>query len=105
MGTVLLGMSLNFFHSVRVAHDLEVEAPSTGNAGLPEVLAFVILLGPQRRVSEIFQEQQRLFVKGALNFFRSLVVVPSEVREKSSLICLRVWLSWYAAWQFSCATR
>src|SRR5437773_11049654 len=80
MGTVLLGMSLNFFHSVRVAHDLEVEAPSTGNAGLPEVLAFVMLLGPQRRVSEIFQEQQRLFVKGALNFFRSLVVVPSEVR-------------------------
>jgi hypothetical protein len=31
-GTVLLGMSLNFFHSVSVAHDLEVEAPSAANA-------------------------------------------------------------------------
>ena len=35
MGTVLLGMSLNFFHSVRVAHDLEVEAPVPVDARLP----------------------------------------------------------------------
>ncbi len=48
---------------VGVAFDAEVEAPGASYAGLPDVVGFVVLLGPKRRVTEVAQEQCDLFLK------------------------------------------
>src|SRR5712691_9281907 len=42
-----LRMGFNFFQTVSVANDLEVEAPSAGDTGLPEVSPFIVFLGTQ----------------------------------------------------------
>jgi hypothetical protein len=47
----------NLLQTVGVAHDLEVKAPVAGDAGLPEVLALVVILRVQRRVTEILKEE------------------------------------------------
>lgn len=47
---LLLGVALNLFKPVGIARDFEIEAPVTGDARLPEVRSFVVLLGVQGRV-------------------------------------------------------
>ena len=79
-------MGFDFLQAVNIVFNLEVEPPGTGDAGLPEVLRFVVLLGVKGRVTDVFEQQQRLLVKGLLDFERSLLVTPLEVREYKILI-------------------
>jgi hypothetical protein len=68
-------VSLNLFQPVGIARYLEVKAPGAGYASLPEIHAFVVLLGAKGRMSEVLKEQKRLFVKRPSDVFGSLMVV------------------------------
>jgi hypothetical protein len=61
------------FDVVSVANNHEVEAPTLVDTGLPEALAFVVLLGVQRRVMEVVHQEAQLFVKGSAYRHRSIL--------------------------------
>src|ERR1017187_4381273 len=60
-------MGHHFGDNVRVADNLEIETPALVDTGLPAVLAFVILLGVQRRVLEVISEEPKLLIKSLLH--------------------------------------
>jgi len=70
---LFLGVLLDFFHPVRVAHDLEVEAPIVVEACLPQITGFVVLLGVERWMVKIVGEECELFAKGLSNGGRSVL--------------------------------
>ena len=45
---------------IGIAADEEVEAPIVVDAGLPEVLGLVVLLGAERRVTEVLLQEPHL---------------------------------------------
>src|SRR5216683_3202562 len=47
---LLFGMRADGEELVGVAFDAEVKAPGAGYASLPDVVGFIVLLGPERRV-------------------------------------------------------
>jgi len=52
--------------------DEEIKAPILVDARLPEAQALVVLLGAERGVVEILNQQQRLLVEGTLDMLRRL---------------------------------
>src|SRR5712691_4014725 len=80
-------MGFNLLKAIGVTFDLEVEAPRTGHPGLPEVSGLIIFLGVEGGVTEIFQQQQGLLVKGLLDSKRRLHITAREVRSGSQPHC------------------
>ena len=54
----VLGVLFDFFQSVGITRDLEPKAPAFAYTGLPEVLAFVILLGVERWMVKVLKEPE-----------------------------------------------
>ena len=54
-------------NDVGVSLDLKVEAPTSRDAGLPDIAGFVVLLRAERRVAEVLGKERRLSVKGDLD--------------------------------------
>jgi hypothetical protein len=58
-------------NEVGVTGDDEIEAPVAIHAGLPDVAGLIVLLGAERRVTEVLHQQFSLFIKRLLNDGRS----------------------------------
>ena len=52
--------------NIGVAFDREIESPTPIHSGLPDVLAFVVLLGVQGRVVEVLNQKTSLLQEGFL---------------------------------------
>ncbi len=61
---------LYFVETILFAFNGEVESPPAVHADLPEIESLVVLLSPQRRMVEIFEEEPTLLVEGFLHFWR-----------------------------------
>lgn len=63
------------------AFDGEVESPASVHATLPEIERLIVLLGAQRWMMEVFEEQSALFVEGFPNFrWRRGVLLQEALR-------------------------
>lgn len=69
---LFLGMLLDLVQVIHVALDREIEAPGIVHPRLPYVARHAVLLGAERRMSEVFKEERRLFVERLLNGCGSL---------------------------------
>src|ERR1017187_6187099 len=78
-------MTNNVLEDVGIVVNEKIKTPVKGDAGLPSVSAFVILFGAQGRVAQILEQQQRLFVKGLLDFLGCLAVAAVEVLGAADL--------------------
>ena len=56
----------------------EVEPPTLGYSGLPDPPSCVVLLSPQRRMTEVLGEETTLFVEGFLNLRGSSFIAFAE---------------------------
>ena len=57
----------DIFNVIGVVHDGEIKTPTLVDAGLPQVLDFIVFLGAQRRVQEVESEEPKLLFKGTLH--------------------------------------
>src|ERR1017187_7702680 len=64
---LFLGVGDEFEDTIRVVNDFEVEPPVLVDPGLPAVIGFIILLGPQRGMLEILNQEIYLFEKRFAN--------------------------------------
>lgn len=62
-GGLFLGVGDDSGNDDRVVVNLKVKAPVLVDAGLPEVLAFVVLFSVQGRVLQIVSQKTHLFVE------------------------------------------
>lgn len=60
-------MRYNVADDVGVAFNVEIEAPTLIDAGLPEVLSLIVFLGVQRRMIEVLQKEPELFIECTAN--------------------------------------
>ena len=85
-----------------VFHDFEIEPPASRDASLPQISAFVILLGVQRGVLKVRQKETELFRKGLADLSRQAGLVPigllseAESHGRRFFARLRVRDSWAA---------
>mgnify|MGYP001396375345 CR=1 FL=1 len=59
--------------NISVARNIEIKAPVLIDAGLPEILSFIVFFGMQRRVIEVMEEKLELFIEGAANRRRRIL--------------------------------
>ena len=57
----------DILYPIRVPDDHEIKSPLPVDTGLPQVSAFVVFLGSQRRVMEIVGEEAYLFLESSPN--------------------------------------
>ena len=81
----LFRVASDILQDVGITFDEEIKTPVTGDAGLPTVFAFVVLLGAQGRVAQILEQEQRLLVESLLDFLGRLRIVAVEVRSAADL--------------------
>src|ERR1022692_3175394 len=98
---VLLGVGDDSGDDIGVIVDLEIEPPALSDAGLPEVQAFVVLLGVQRRVLQVVSQKAHLFVESFSDLLLQAVVVYfGAVRvlplHRLRFFLCRGWLWWPA---------
>src|SRR5713101_9719054 len=70
---------------IHVAIYSEIEAPARINTSLPNVPSFIVLLGSERRMSEVLRQQRQLFVALLLNAERSIRIAPAEALRVEKL--------------------
>ena len=64
-----------------IVPNLKIKTPGSVNAGLPQILRLVVLLGAKRGVMQVVNQKTNLFIKGSLNRWLQVVVVfPGTVR-------------------------
>src|SRR5437588_8226530 len=63
-------MRLNAVNSVDIVLNSEIESPVAVDPCLPEVMPFIVLLGLERRVTQIPFQECQLFVEGISNLSR-----------------------------------
>jgi hypothetical protein len=68
----------DLFQAVGVAHDLEIEAPVVVDARLPQIAAFIVLLGAEGRMLKIAGKKSKLLPKGLSNSGRSVFRAPGQ---------------------------
>ena len=77
-------MTANVEKLIRVTLDTEIKAPCAGYPSLPDVVCFIVLFGPQRRMAEVMNEKIELFLEGILDGSRCRPKVPPELVSPSS---------------------
>lgn len=64
--------------AVEVAFDGEIQAPPPVNPGLPDALSLVVLLGTQRGVAEVLEQERDAAIHRLLDSWRSSRIVVEE---------------------------
>jgi len=62
--------------------DLEIKAPPAGDARLPYVVGFIVLLGAQGRVAEVLEQQIEFPIERALDLEGRLGVFAGKALRK-----------------------
>jgi hypothetical protein len=65
--------------------DLKIETPRPGDARLPDVVRFVVLLGVERGVAEVLRKELKFPIEGALNLGRSAPILPARPFSETNL--------------------